>query len=159
MASDEEEPRVGLPEAAEILGLHRATVNEMIHSGRIAAEREGPHWLIRRSDLAAFAASYRRPRNAPRRRPAEARDEWTNQLLRLLSDWEEVSVADLARVLALHPGNIRKYLCFLEADGVACRDEYAIWRLTDAGRRRAASLGIGPKVGFDRIATSVQRVR
>jgi excisionase family DNA binding protein len=128
---------VPLPAAAERLGLHRATVNEMIHQGRIAAVRLGPHWYIRRSDLEAFAASYRRPPNTPYR--PRRRDELapaTCKLQELLTDWGDATVAELAIAVDLHEGNIRKHLRLLEARGLAGRDEGGTWRPKQTGEER-----------------------
>lgn len=130
------EPRlVNLPEAADRLGLHRATVNDMIHSGRIPATRVGPHWFIAESDLEAFAAEYTRPRNAPRRPARQVQP--SAEVLTRLADWGDATVKELAVVIDMHDGNIRKHLCIAEAQGLAKRDEYSRWSLTEAGVRLA----------------------
>ena len=118
---------VGLPEAAHRLGLHRATVNDMVQAGRIPALRVGPHWFIVRQDLEAFAATYQRPRNAPRRIPR--RPQVSPEILERLEEWGDATVAELAAVIDMHEGNIRKHLCIAEAQGLAVRDEYSRWRL------------------------------
>src|SRR5947209_1104700 len=106
---------VGLPEAASRLGLHRATVNDMVHSGRIPATRYGPHWFIRRPDLESFANSYRRPPNSPHGpRRSDQPSPAQVDILGLLSEWNEATSEELASVLKLHIGNIRKHLCILE---------------------------------------------
>ena len=48
------------------LGLHRATVNEMVHDGRLAVRREGPWWTVSERDFERLARTYRRPPNAGR---------------------------------------------------------------------------------------------
>ena len=123
---------VGLPEAAARLGLHRATVNDMVHSGRIVATRIGSHWYIAERDLRLFAASYVRPRNAPRRpqRLPVIAPEITDRL----RDWGDATVAQLAVVVDMHEGNIRKHPCLAEAQGLVYRDEYGRWSLTDSFR-------------------------
>lgn len=119
---------IGLPEAARRLGLHRATVNDMVQSGRIPAERVGAHWYIAEPDLDRFAAAYERPRNAGRR-PAPALLV-SAEILDRLADWGEASVQELAAVVDLHEGNIRKHLCIAEAKGLAQRDGSGRWSLT-----------------------------
>jgi excisionase family DNA binding protein len=125
---------VSLPAAAERLSLHRATVNEMVQSGRLPATRVGAHWFVARTDLDAFAATYRRPRNAPRRIPRKPLV--APEILATLADWGDATVAELAAVIDMHEGNIRKHLCLAEADGLAERDEFGRWSLTSAGRAR-----------------------
>ena len=68
------EPTVGTAEAAEVLGCHRETVKRLIGRGELAAtrrpsewEQTGPgEWLIKRTDLDAFAKAYRPARGRPR---------------------------------------------------------------------------------------------
>ena len=125
---------VGLPSAARRLGLHRATVNEMVQSGRVPATRVGAHWFITRRNLEAFAASYSRPRNAPLRN--RGKPLVAPEILSTLAEWDDATVAELAVVIDMHEGNIRKHLCFAEADGLARRDDFGRWSLTPAGRAR-----------------------
>lgn len=132
MAGHDEKALVGLPEAAERLGLHRATVNDMVKDGRIPAHRIGAHWFIRVSDLDCFASSYERPRNSPRRVPRTVQP--SAEILVLLGDWGSATVPELRQVLDVHEGNIRKHLCIAEAQGLAERDECSRWALTAAGR-------------------------
>lgn len=126
--------QIGLPEAARRLGLHRATVNDMVQSGRIAAQRVGAQWYIEEPDLDRFAAAYERPRNAPRR-PARSLLV-SGEILDRLADWGEGSVQELAAVVDLHEGNIRKHLCIAEAQGLAQRDDSGRWSLTSGGLRQ-----------------------
>jgi excisionase family DNA binding protein len=126
---------VGLPQAAERLGLHRATVNDMVQDGRIAARRIGAHWFIRADDLERFASRYQRPRNSPRRLPRSVQP--STEILALVADWGTATVAELHQVIEMHEGNIRKHLCIAEAQGLATRDEFSRWRVTAAGRRYA----------------------
>jgi len=134
MATSLKNELVGLPEAARRLNLHRATVNDMVQAGRIPAQRRGPHWFIERQDLEEFAATYERPRNAPRRFPREP--EVSSKILECLAEWEEATVAELAAVVDMHEGTIRKHLCMGEAQGLVARDEYSRWRLLGEDSRR-----------------------
>lgn len=132
MATRVHEQLVSLPEAGARLGLHRATVNDMVQAGRIPARRVGPHWFIEKADLERFAATYQRPRNAPKRLPRQP--EVASEILARLAEWDEATVPELAMVVDMHEGNIRKHLCIAEAQGLAERDEFSRWRLTPAGR-------------------------
>ena len=131
MLHHKETPLLGLPEVAKRLGLHRATVNDMVHDGRIPACRIGPHWYIDENDFENFALSYERPRNSPRRAPR--RVEPSPEIIALIGEWGEASVAEIQEIVQLHEGNIRKHLCIAEAQGLAERDEHGRWRLTPAG--------------------------
>lgn len=130
MARQEEE-LISLPEVAERVGLHRATVNQMVHDGRLPAERVGPGWFVRASDFREFRESYRRPPNAPKRAPVRPRP--SVEILRLLGEWRDASVAELAEVVPMHIGNIRKHLRLAESQGLAYRDDAGSWHLTDQG--------------------------
>lgn len=131
MATTHENVLVGLPQAAERLGLHRATVNDMVQDGRIPARRVGAHWYIEAADLEQFAATYERPKNAPRRLPRAVRP--SPQLLALLAEWGRATVPELVEVVDMHEGNIRKHLCIAESQSLVQRDEYSQWSLTDSG--------------------------
>jgi excisionase family DNA binding protein len=130
---------LGLPEAAKRLGLHRATVNEMVVDGRLNGERIGPHWFVKESVLNRFASSYERPKNAPKRGATEAGVMWQHTILEKLAEWHDAGVQELSEVIDLHPGNIRKYLCLLEVRDLAQRDEGGMWSLTAEGQRMAVS--------------------
>src|ERR1700704_1040636 len=108
MAQNTKPTLVSLPEAARRLQLHRATLNDMVQSERIPACRIGPHWYIAEADLAAFAATYTRPRNAPRR--VTRTPQPAAEILDRLADWGDGTVAELAVVIDMHAGNIRKHL-------------------------------------------------
>jgi excisionase family DNA binding protein len=128
---------LGLPEAALRLGLHRATVNEMVADGRLSGERIGPHWFVKESVLNRFASKYERPKNAPKRGATETSARWERMILERLSQWHDAAVQELARVIDLHPGNIRKYLCLLEVRELVQRDDFGMWSLTEKGQQLA----------------------
>lgn len=125
---------VGLPEAAHAIGVHRATLNEMVRDGRVRAERVGAHWFLSVEEFERLKATYVRPKNSPRRREGlAAAERWGREILRLLDEWGEGTSAELSKVLALHPGNVRKYLALLEADDLAERDDEGVWRPVTRG--------------------------
>jgi excisionase family DNA binding protein len=142
---------ISLPEAAERLGLHRATVNDMVLSGRLRGYRLGPHWYLRRSDVDTFHRTYERPKSATRRLAHESSFYWTNELCRWLSYWHDATSGELDAVLDLHLGNIRKYLTLAERNGLVQRDEFGRWTLTTDGLARAARL---PEVAEPELPTS-----
>lgn len=131
---------LSLPEAADLLGVHRATVNEMVLTGRLPAERVGPHWVIDENEFNRFRSTYERPKHYTRPKGAsQASDHWVAHLLQLLAEWDSATVAELSEVVDLVPGNIRKYLCIAEARGLAVRNEYGDWMLTSGGRGQVGS--------------------
>lgn len=94
---DAEVELLTLPEVAEALGVHRATVNDMVLSRRLRARRRRGYWYVARDDLEAFAATYVRPPNAPRRRTRTLVSDGGWRLLALLVEWNEATVAELDR--------------------------------------------------------------
>ena len=123
---------VGLPEVAERLGVHRATVNDMVRSERLPAVREGAHWFVSRAALDEFAATYVKPSNAPRSRERRL-PESTPQLLSLLAEFESATALELAPFVSLHEGNVRKHLRLMENAGLVTRRVDGEWQLTSSG--------------------------
>lgn len=119
---------VGLPEVAERLGVHRATVNDMARRGRLPAQRDGAHWLVRRSDLDRFAAEYVRPSNAPSRRD-HSMPTSAPRICELLREFDSADAAELAILLDLHEGNVRKHLRLMEVAGIVLRRPDGQWVL------------------------------
>ncbi len=137
----EQRDLIGLPEVARRVGLHRATINEMVIDGRLPACRLGPHWFVRREDVETLERSYVRPKNSPRRkRDTDSPSQWQHEILTRLSQWGDATACELHAVIKLHIGNIRKHLCLLEAEGLVVRDEYGSWRLTPEGSRLTNSV-------------------
>jgi excisionase family DNA binding protein len=127
-AIETEEDSVGLPEAAERLGVHRATVNDMVRSGRLPGHREGAHWRVNRRVFEEFAAGYVKPPNAPARRPRGLPTS-APAVLDLLAEFGSASPAELAPLLGLHEGNVRKHLRLLEHAELVRRRPDAEWEL------------------------------
>jgi excisionase family DNA binding protein len=55
-------------EAAALLGVHWETVKRFCREGRIPAEKIHNKWLIKKDDVARFAATYDEPRRGKRRK-------------------------------------------------------------------------------------------
>jgi excisionase family DNA binding protein len=127
-----EDATVGLPEAADRLGVHRATVNGMVRSGRLPAHRDGAHWRIDREVFERFASTYIKPPNAPARRPRGIPAS-APALLELLREFGSASAAELAPLLDLHEGNVRKHLRLLEHDGQVRRRTDGEWEIRPRG--------------------------
>ena len=128
----DQEEHVGLPEVAERLGVHRATVNDMVRDGRLDAVREGAHWLVRRADLEAFATTYVRPSNAPTRRVSTL-PSTAPEIVALLDDFGSASATELAPLIRIDEGNVRKHLRLMEVAGVVARRPDGQWSLTMSG--------------------------
>ena len=123
-----------LPEAARRLGVHRATVNDMVLSHRLPARRRRGHWYVAQSELEQFAAAYQRPTNAPQPRDHRLISAGGWSILSCLVDWGDATTAELDRVVDLHIGNIRKQLNLLSAAHLAERTNDNSWVATDEGR-------------------------
>ncbi len=53
-------------EAAKILGIHRLSIQRLIYSGALSAEKIANRWLIPRGELTEFAKTYTPNRGRPR---------------------------------------------------------------------------------------------
>ncbi len=53
-------------EAAKILGIHPLSIQRLIYSGALSAEKIANRWLIPRGELTEFAKTYNRNRGRPR---------------------------------------------------------------------------------------------
>jgi excisionase family DNA binding protein len=123
-----------LPEAARLLGVHRATVNDMVLSRKLPARRRRGHWYVPREDFENFAATYHRPSNAPTARDERLISNGGWQILSFLVEWDDATTAELERVVDLHIGNIRKQLNLLAAADLSERRSNGSWMPTDQGR-------------------------
>jgi excisionase family DNA binding protein len=117
---------VSLPEAAAVLGVHRATVNDMVLSRRLRARMRRGRWYVDQTDLEAFAATYERPSNAPPRRPDNL-SPGGKEVLELIREFGEATVSELNEIVQLHEGNIRKQLRILMARGLVERSDDGRW--------------------------------
>lgn len=141
MSDDLLKDLIGLPEAAQILGLHRGTLNAFVLEARLKGYRLGPHWYVRKSEVELFSTRYQRPKNRPRHHNSQSQAAyWTEHILRWLALWESATANELDRVIDIHVGNLRKYLAFAQQEGLVDRDQDGYWSLTETGRSRAARL-------------------
>src|SRR4051812_19897168 len=120
---------MSLPEAAEYLGLHRATVNDMVLQEQFTARiRVGAHWFLTRREVEEFGSSYRRPRNA--RWPSRSTEELSHGERLVLDALYTLGFGTprkLSEVVDLHEGNVRKHLRRLGDRQLAHRDERGVW--------------------------------
>ena len=57
---------VSSSEAASFLGIHPLSIQQLIYSGSLSAEKIANRWLIQRDELAEFAKTYNPNRGRPR---------------------------------------------------------------------------------------------
>ena len=57
---------VSSSEAARVLGIHPLSIQKLIYSGALSAEKIANRWLIRREELMEFAKTYNPSRGRPR---------------------------------------------------------------------------------------------
>ena len=57
---------VSSSEAASFLGIHPLSIQKLIYSGSLSAEKIANRWLIQRDELAEFAKTYNPNRGRPR---------------------------------------------------------------------------------------------
>jgi len=82
---------VSVIEAAEILGVHRHTVKNLLKRGQLKGEVVGNTWIVDRAELEEFAKTYTpkvgRPRTIRRRRSNALPDSVLAQI-EAQSDWD-----------------------------------------------------------------------
>jgi excisionase family DNA binding protein len=57
---------VSTSEAANVLGIHSLSIQKLIYSGALTAEKIANRWLIQKDELAEFAKTYNPNRGRPR---------------------------------------------------------------------------------------------
>ena len=57
---------VSSSEAARVLGIHPLSIQKLIYSGSLSAEKIANRWLIPREELMEFAKTYNPSRGRPR---------------------------------------------------------------------------------------------
>ena len=113
--------------AGLLVGRSGTAVRDACVAGRLPGTKDGEgFWRVRASDVLAWAARRQRGRGNPLPTPR------TEEVVQLLSDWGSASAEELAKVMQLHPGNARKYLAILGAEGRAQRQSDGQWVLTTA---------------------------
>ena len=53
-------------EAANVLGIHPLSIQKLIYSGALSAEKIANRWLIQKDELTEFAKTYNSSRGRPR---------------------------------------------------------------------------------------------
>lgn len=131
---------LGLPQAAEKLGITRFRAGELVRAGVIPATRMSGRWFISEDELVTFAETFQPPVVVSRPRPSRTqrtRSEGTRSAIaRLLRDWHDATAEELAVSIDLHPGNVRKHLALMELAGHTSRDAKGTWSLTPSGQER-----------------------
>jgi excisionase family DNA binding protein len=57
---------VSTSEAANVLGIHPLSIQKLIYSGALSAEKIANRWLIQKDELTEFAKTYNSSRGRPR---------------------------------------------------------------------------------------------
>jgi len=113
-------------EAAHIVQRAQDTIRAAIHKGLLPAVKnpDNSTWRVRRSDLVAW--SDRAGRIAVNRlRPSQ-------QIAELLATYDSADATELATIMGIHPGNVRKHLAILAAQGQAERQDDGQWVLVSS---------------------------
>jgi excisionase family DNA binding protein len=126
-----EERLLSTVEAARLLGVTRVSVHSSVIEGRLPAQRIDGRWYINQTDVEAYRP--RLPSTAGTKRVGPLNDS-ARRLLALLGEWGSSKADELAVVVELHPGNVRKGLAIAEKLGYVTREGHE-WLLTDAGRQ------------------------
>jgi len=118
------------------LGVDRTVVSSLLRSGSLPGVLLTDRWYVEAGDLEEFARTYERPRR-PSRKGTDQRTQRSEQsrraIVATLADWNEATPAEIAQVIELHPGNVRKYLVLMEKAGLTQRVGEGLWALTDEG--------------------------
>jgi len=124
-AQDEE--MLSTTAAGRLVGRSGTAVRDACVFGRLTGQKDSEgFWRVTASDVLAWAARTSQGRGRPLPAPR------TEEVVQLLSDWGSASAEELAKVMQLHPGNARKYLAILAAEGRAQRQSDGQWVLTTA---------------------------
>lgn len=118
-------------EAARILGVHPSYVRHLSSSGKLHAERIDGQWQLDLGTVLAYRHQLNPRHGQVRRRlfpPSSVRS------LQLLNEWGTAQPEELALVVDIHAGNVRKGLAIAEKLGLVTRAG-SNWSLTDAGRQ------------------------
>jgi hypothetical protein len=108
-------------EAAALIGRSPAAVKAALNRGVLPGIRLLDGWRITRADLFTWHTGTR-----PSPRPSSRRWE---HAANLLAEFGSLSVDELGLLLDRHPGNARKYLAILKAEGRAERLPDGQWVL------------------------------
>ena len=112
-------------EAARLVRRAQDTIRAAIVRGRLPAVKNHADstWRVRLDDLFMWDSQATRC-TVTRPHPWESVAE-------LLGTFGSASSAELAAVLSIHSGNVRKYLAILATQGRACRHPDGQWTLVD----------------------------
>ncbi len=113
--------RLTTREVATLTGRTQSAVRAALFGGYLSGERQLDGWLITREEALAWNERTRvvpRPSSHPWERAAE-----------LLAEYGSLSSEEMGRLLQLNPGNARKHLAILKAEGRAERLPDGQWVL------------------------------
>jgi hypothetical protein len=100
-----------------------STVKTAIYQGVLPAVRQFDGWRMSRKDVLAWHQQAR-----VINKPRQAAQPW-EKAAELLEEYGSLSSEEMARLIGRHPGNVRKYLAILKAEGRAERLSDGQWVL------------------------------
>jgi excisionase family DNA binding protein len=127
---------ISTTEAARLVGVGSVTIRKKIRLNEVPARREGPVWLIDAAaldDLRRLVAAERRNYSHVRPKPLPITPTG-HRAMQLLADWGSGTSEELALVIEVNSGNVRKGLAIAEKLAFAIRNG-SDWSLTDSGRQ------------------------
>ncbi len=133
MSFPETEGWISTAEAARLTGRPAVGFRNAIDANRIAAVKDpNGHWLMPVQEALAWHARARRC-NMPNRTGQGYR-----QVAALLQEYGSLDSAEVAALLDIHPGNVRKHLAVLAKLGWAERQTNGQWRLCNTAEAATA---------------------
>jgi len=114
-------------QAAHVVQRGQATIRAAIRKGLLSASKnpDDSTWRVRRSDLLAWS-------DRAARRIAVNRPHPSQHVAELLATYGSADVAELATIMGIHPGNVRKHLAILAAQGQAEHQDDGQWVLVSS---------------------------
>jgi hypothetical protein len=123
------DPAYSLSEAAAIIGCTRRTINRHVLAGHISANRGAyGHWYVDEAGITQLRTMIR-----PQPRQVDVCASCI-RAAELLYRWDSGTTQEMAPVIGIVEGNVRKHLGHLARDGHAMRQLDGTWVLTVKGR-------------------------
>ena len=113
-----------------LTGRTQDAVKAAIRRGELPGKREMDGWRVTPPDLLAW--------NARTRRSSRSSSRPWERAAGLLAEYGSLSPQEMTPLLDRHPGNTRKYLAILRAEGRAERLPDGQWVLTNKSQAGAA---------------------
>jgi DNA-binding MarR family transcriptional regulator len=134
MGENDNEKWVGTVQMAALVGLSPDFVRLLARSGAIPSRRteQGHYQLhIATRDSIRDNNKTNRPNRTRKSLPVSG-----YKALDLLNSWGRSTANELAEVIGIHPGNVRKALAIAHTRGWTSRVDNQNWEITDQGREQ-----------------------